>query len=139
MSSIDPARLLAENALLRLLSELPAGTPPITVQARVNGIGAVLRIGPPADVPLATNGVASGPKLSSRHHEVLDAVAVESARLGRRVLGSEVRAALRAAGIRWGVSTVNTTLADLVDSGHLVNDNDKRGYGVATLDDSDSE
>lgn len=136
MSSIDPVRLLAENALLRLLADLPAATPAITVQARLNGLGAVLRIGPPTDVPLASVGENRG-RMSSRDREVFDAVAVEVARLGRRVLGYEVRAALKAAGIRWGVSTVNTTLADLVAGGYLVNDNDKRGYGLATQDDTD--
>jgi len=131
MSSIDPARLLVENTLLRLLAELPPGTQSMIVQARFNGMGAVLRIGSPTDLQVAPRGPDNSRKLSSRHREVLDAVAIEAARLGRRVLGSEVRAALKAAGVRWGVSTINTTLADLVDSGHLVNDNDKRGYGLA--------
>lgn len=130
MAPIDPIRLLAENCLLRLLSDLPAGTPAFTVQARLNGLGASLRIGPPTEIPLDACGDNSS-RLTSREREVLDAVAVEVARLGRRVLGSEVRAALKAAGIDWGVSTVNTTLADLVAVGRLVNDNDKRGYGLA--------
>lgn len=35
-----------------------------------------------------------------------------------------------AAGHKWSASTINIALANLVAAGHLVNDNDKRGYGV---------
>lgn len=122
----DPSRLLAELALMKLLAELPAGVQPFTVQTRMNGLAGVLRIGAPADLPLAE----TRDELTARQRECLEAVQVEIARLGRRVIGSEVRSALKAAGIRWGVSTINTALADLVDRGLLVNDNDKKGYGL---------
>lgn len=125
MSNHDPARLLAEVALLRLLGDLPPGTPPFTISARSHGFAGVIRIGPPSELPPQPGTCR---ELSAKHREVLEAATVEIARLGRGVLGSEIRGALMAAGTRWGVSTVNTTLADLVNLGLLINHNDKRGY-----------
>jgi hypothetical protein len=113
--------LLAEVRLLRLLADLPADTQPFSVDVVFAGRVANLRIG------------IAGAKgaLTDRESEVLDAVRVEIARVGRRVTGAEIRTALHAAGHRWSGSTVNTTLANLVASGHLTNANDKKGYGLA--------
>lgn len=129
MPSPETARLMAELALVKLLGELPAGTTAFTVEGRFNGLVGVLRVGTPNDLPLVGAG-SSSRQLSPRQQEVYDAARLEIARLGRRVLGCEIRAAMAAAGIRWGVSTVNTALADLVNHKWLVNDNDKRGYGL---------
>lgn len=127
VTPIDPIRLFVENALLRLLAELPRDVPGMTVEQRFGSVAAVIRIGTAAEIPFAT----VPDKLSARQREVYEVVQVEIARLQRRVLGSEVRAALKAAGLRWGTSTINTALADLVSLGLLVNDKDKLGYGLS--------
>jgi hypothetical protein len=120
----DPAHLLAENALLRLLTQLPQTIAGLMVETRVGNIKATLRIGNPG------LGIEGG---STRKKEILDVVRQQITDLGRRITGAEVRTALQAVGHRWSGSTVNTALADLVADGLLVNANDKRGYGLPEL------
>lgn len=122
-----PSLLLAENYLLRLLLDLPSGWPSelTTVKASHAGITAILRIGPTDSQPREHRA----DELSGRAREILEAVQVEIDRLGRRITGAEVRAALKLAKCRWGISTINRTLADLVAAGHLANGRDGLGYG----------
>jgi hypothetical protein len=121
--------LLVERNLYRLLAELPPGWPAGTINVDVAGHGTAARLwlGPPAALPAAQT---SGDDLSAREREAFAVVKAEVARLGRRVIGREIQEAMRAKGLRWSASTVNTALADLVARGLLVNDNDKRGYGL---------
>lgn len=125
----DPPALMAENRLYRLLADLPPAWPgrPVVLTARVPGVAAVLHLGPPGSLPVPA---ADGRPLSAREREALQAVRAEVARLGRRVLGREVRAALAAGGYRWSAGTINSALAELVGKGVLINDNDKTGYGL---------
>ncbi len=127
MPSTDRAMLLIEARLLRLLGELPPGWPPtpISVTAVVHGQAAILTLR-----PVAESGDAKSKGRTSCERDVLDAIRVEMERLGRRVLGAEIRSAMRAAGSTWGASTVNRALADLVADGLVVNENDRHGYGL---------
>jgi hypothetical protein len=128
----DTIHLLVENSLLRLLAALPADTPAMSVAVHLNGLAAVVRIGLPADLSLAAN---SG-RLTPRQTAALEAARTLVDRHGRRVLGSEIQAELKATGAACcGKSTVNGALADLVANGWLVNDNDKRGYGLGVTAD----
>lgn len=129
--SHEALTLLVERTLYQLLAQLPPGWPPnpLNVDARSHGTVATLRLGPPSAMPVVLPQLDD---LTPREREVLDAIRLEVDRLGRRVIGREVRHALILAGTKWSASTVNQALASLVDRGLLVNDNDKRGYGLAT-------
>lgn len=123
----DPRRLLVELRLAQLLAELEPGWPrgPLLVEAAAGGRTAALRLGPAGTVAVP----APSDPLSPCQRDVLAVVRRETARLGRRVRGAEVRAAVRADGHRWGDSTINVALADLTAAGLLLNAGDKRGYG----------
>jgi hypothetical protein len=119
------ARMQVELALYRLLAELPPNTS-LAVEVKANGVAAIVRIGPENAMPK----LARHQELDAREQEVFDVTVSEIGRLGRRVVGAEIRAAMKAAGIRWGVSTVANTLSRLVEKRWLVNDKDKLGYGI---------
>jgi hypothetical protein len=119
----DPAKLLAENTLLRLLMQLPQGICGMLVETRVGNIAATLHIG----------DVNKRVTLTPRKQQILEVVRRLFAREGRRVTGAEIRTEMQANGVEWSGSTINTSLADLVADGFLVNRNDKLGYGVAEL------
>ena len=129
MLSIDPIRLLVEHNLLKLLTELPPGWPPapMVVEQSLHGLSVSLRFAPPGSELPANDHDG---RTNAIEREVLDAVRVEIDRLGRRVMGAEIRTALKAAGCQWGVSTINRTLAELVARKILVNERDGRGYGI---------
>ena len=120
-------RLAAENLVLRFLLDLPADCPAVEVTQTRGQLAVTLRIGPASTVrgPLA---------LTAREREILDVARQAITEAGRKLQGAELRAALRASGRRWGESTVNRTLADLVAGGHLENDHDGRGYGLPAGD-----
>lgn len=125
----DPTRLFVEHQLLRILAELPPGYPasPILFTLTLRDTVATLRIGPPGDVD-TTAGVAE--PLSEAEREVLGVATAEINRLGRKVIGAEIRVAMQAAGTRWGMSTINRCLADLAAKGVLLNYRNRQGYGL---------
>jgi hypothetical protein len=71
-----------------------------------------------------------GHRIPAQEQRVYYIVKAAIQREGRRIIGSEVKTAMKAAGWGWGISTVANMLSRLVDAGFLVNDNDKRGYGL---------
>jgi hypothetical protein len=126
----DPTRLYIEHALLRILAELPPGFPaaPIIMVQSLRDTTATLRIGPANAFEVA----GDDRPMTEAERETFEAVSAETDRLGRKVTGAEIRAALTAAGTRWGMSTINRCLADLVAKGHLLNSRNRQGYAIKT-------
>jgi hypothetical protein len=130
--------LLIETHLHKLLGSLPPAWPvePVRIEATVYGTSIVCQIGPTGLVPIATVEVEEG--LNVRETRILNMVRAEVDRLGRRVIGRELIAALHAAGYRVGKSTMNEVLSDLVHRKYLINPKDKLGYGFPGEHDNDN-
>lgn len=129
-SDADARSLVARHAaaLLRELSELPAGAGPVRVTDAAGGLACLVQVwAAGAKLPTAgaerARAVASGGRDACR----ADVLAVVRA-AGRPLTRKQVVRALRAAGHQYGASTVAKALAELTRSGELVNQLDKRGY-----------
>jgi hypothetical protein len=68
--------------------------------------------------------------IADRDRAILDIARQSIRAAGRRVRGSEIRLADRAAGGGWGDSVIIRVLADLVAASQLVNKYDGKGYGL---------
>jgi hypothetical protein len=130
-SAALPALLRAgiEHLLDDILANLPPGAPPAVFVRTRGGVKVTLHLGPVA--PAAAPTDPHGRPLTRCQQDVLRVARDACTRFGRKVLGAEIRTAVVAAGLKWGTSSINTALADLVAAGMLFNAHDKTGYAPA--------
>jgi hypothetical protein len=118
-----------EHLLDDILANLPPGAPPAVFVRTRGGVKVTLHLGPVA--PAAAPTDPHGRPLTRCQQDVLRVARDACTRFGRKVLGAEIRTAVKGAGLKWGTSSINTALADLVASGLLFNAHNKTGYAPA--------
>ena len=133
LSSPQATAIFRAGIEARLIEILEAMPPewldrPMVFQVNKNGVKACLHIGKLSDETPAVAVDTHGRKLTRCQRDVVMVLRVESARKGGRVVGAEIRAAMKAAGLQWSASSINVALADLVADGLITNAHDKSGY-----------
>lgn len=119
----DPAAVVDE-ALGSLLLALPPDVRPHTASRGLGNVRVTLTI------ERVGGQTPARDTLGDRDRAILDITQRLIAEAGRRVHGSEIRLALRAARRGWGDAVTIRVLANLVAAGHLVNDYDGEGYDL---------
>jgi len=127
-SALDTVGILIEARILRLLADLPPtfpdGLQSFTIAAR--DVVAVVTFRPQGMPAIVT--ASNGHQLSPAELATYGVAKSEITSRGRPCTGSEIRAAMTAAGCKWGASTIHRSLADLTAFGLLVNTRNKEGY-----------
>ncbi len=120
---------LLRAKLQKLLAtvSIPRHGYPITVDASHNGLHATLTI---VERHALRSDHSHLSKLTVADLAVLSVVREEFEKRRRRMIGRDVVAAMKRRKMRRSASSINHSLAALTTIGALINENDKRGYGV---------